>query len=712
MNSRSVLGFAFAASVVGSAHAVTPKYWIHDTSEEFAKGEAKGVSVTAEGAVRLAPSSEVQAEIDEPYLWDIVHDAKTNDVFVGTGDEGHVMRVSGKEASIYFQCDGLEVFSLCADGKGRLFAGAAPEGLVYRIEAENRGTKIFDAAESYPWDIEIGPDGKLYVATGSPGVVYRVDPNSGASEKFFETEDNHVVCLAFDAEGNLVLGTEGRGLVVRVDRRGVARVLYDCPQGEVSAVLPGEDGVVWAAAAVPSEVREATEPETNSDGTGLKMPFEITATTSDDAVLYRIDATGYARRAWESGQGAIYDLARSVEGHVLATTGEEGAVYSIADDGAATLLFAAEEEQVVGVTTDGHGGNFFATANPSRVTRSRDELGREGTYTSEVLDARWPATWGRVDWEGEEAGGSVKIEARSGNTENPDATWTDWETVAGANGGNLAHEVQSRFFQWRATLHGGGRSTPVVGRVRVSSLETNLAPLLKRVQVVPSGNRYYEDVPELRPRNLYQQLPGNVKVQYQFEGGGEEEFPPAARAPWAQGMRQVRWEAADPNEDALVFDLEYKSVDETRWKLIAEDVEGKNFTFDSKGVPDGIYEIRVTASDRRFNPWNERSATVASEPFIVDNAPPRFVDVVRRREGEKLVVSGRLADDASDVVRIESSLNGEDWVDVSPTDGIYDSKSEGFTTSFEADGREEHAIVLRGTDLPGNLGTSRILIEP
>ena len=694
-----------------TASAVSPKYWIHDTSEEFSKGDPEGVSVLADGSLRLAPALERLAEIEEPYLWDVAIDPKSKAAYVGTGDEGRVYRVDGKKATSFFQCAALEVFSVAVDDKGRVYAGAAPEGLIYRISPSGEGSVLHDLTESYPWDLEIGPDKKLYAAIGSPGAVLRIDVESGKAEKIFETEDNHVVCLSFDPAGNLILGTEGRGLVVRIAPSGEARVLFDCPQGEVSAVLAGKNGEIWAAAAVPAEVRESTEPQSNADGTGLSMPFEITATTPGDAVLYAIDSSGNTRRAWDSGQAAIYDLGFSSDGHVLAVTGEEAGVYEIADGGRATLLFAAEEEQVVGIAHEGGSETVVVTANPSRVYHSKSALRSEGEYVSEVLDARSLARWGRIEWEGEGNGGSVKLFVRGGNTDSPDKTWTEWKASDG-NGGSLSFLESSRFLQWRANLKGGGRSTPIVRRVRVSSLENNLPPRIARVAIVPSGNRFYEDVPELRPRTLHQQLEGGVKVQYSFDGGNEDEFPPESRAPWTQGMRQIQWEAGDPNDDSLVFDLEYRQEDETRWKMFAEDVDGKNFSFDSRGIPDGAYRIRVTASDRRDNPGNERSDVRESEMFVVDNTAPHFAEAKQHRNGKKIVVAGRLEDASSDVVRIESSVNGGEWMNVTPDDGIFDSRTEEFKIELDIDPAQENAIVLRGTDLPGNLGTARVLVRP
>jgi hypothetical protein len=55
-----------------------------------------------------------------------------------------------------------------------------------------------------------------------------------------------------------------------------------------------------------------------------------------------------------------------------------------------------------------------------------------GEYVSPVLDARTLASWGRVVWDAAVAGGaSVQLQSRSGNTSEPNATWSDWSPFYG-----------------------------------------------------------------------------------------------------------------------------------------------------------------------------------------------------------------------------------------------------------------------------------------
>jgi hypothetical protein len=725
---------AILLAAAGGAHAVSPKYFITDTSADFLKGKLDGVSVTSDGTLRLAGEVVTLAEPDAPYVWDVVVDAQGR-AYLGTGDEGWIVRVAGKERQGFFHCDALEVLSLAIAKDGTLFAGTAPDGLVYRIRPDGKGEVLYDAPESYVWDLELGPDGALYAAVGTRAGVWRIDPRSGKADHYVDIDDNHVVSLAFDAQGRLLLGTEGRGLVVRVGADRHPYVLYDAPEGEVGAVLGGEDGVEWAAASSASEAREqanaAEEPDSTADGSASpdgtapedeqdssrsgEPPspylFRVRPPEAGKGVLYRIDAGGDVTRFWQSGQGAIFDLADAGDGEVLATTGEDGRVYRVGADGTATLLLDTSEDHVVAAVRDpSQDAWLLATANPSRLLRMSATARPRGTYESQVLDADRLAKWGRIDWTGESGGGSVALQVRTGNTQKPDTTWTPWSGEL--RGEASALDVgKARYFQWRATLQGGGSKTPLVRRVRVSSLQNNVAPVITTVDVIPTGTRFYDEEPEARPRPVFQSLPGGVNVQYTFDAAPGK-FPPEERAPWTQGLRQIRWEAADPNGDPLVVELSFRRTDESEWKSFAEDVEGSSWTFNSNGVPDGEYVVRVTATDKRANPYDEKAASRVSEPFLVDNTAPFFENVQSRREGKELRITGTLADQVSDVVRFEYSVDGDDWVDQPPADGIFDSRAEGIDAKVEVEGTKEHSILLRGMDLAGNLGSTRVLVKP
>jgi hypothetical protein len=68
-------------------------------------------------------------------------------------------------------------------------------------------------------------------------------------------------------------------------------------------------------------------------------------------------------------------------------------------------------------------------------------------------------------------------------------------------------------------------------------------------------------------------------------------------------------------------------------------------------------------------------------------------------------------DDSSIVRKTEYSVDGGKWQEVHPTDGINDSVEESYEfTVGELSGPGPHVVVVRASDLLGNLSTGRIEI--
>jgi hypothetical protein len=70
-----------------------------------------------------------------------------------------------------------------------------------------------------------------------------------------------------------------------------------------------------------------------------------------------------------------------------------------------------------------------------------------------------------------------------------------------------------------------------------------------------------------------------------------------------------------------------------------------------------------------------------------------------------LVVSGRAADQTSPVVRIEVSLDNDDWRQVAPDGGLADERSLAFHVRIPEVAAGEHTVSVRVIDLAGNTAT-------
>ena len=94
------------------------------------------------------------------------------------------------------------------------------------------------------------------MATGDKGQVFRSTPD-GKGQLFYQSEERHARSLAFDAKGNLLIGTEPDGLILRVpiERKtpqsapaaGAPFVIYETNKAEVTSLLTDASGNIYAA---------------------------------------------------------------------------------------------------------------------------------------------------------------------------------------------------------------------------------------------------------------------------------------------------------------------------------------------------------------------------------------------------------------------------------------------------------------------------------
>lgn len=95
------------------------------------------------------------------------------------------------------------------------------------------------AAEPVPTDVELGPDGQLYVSTlagdPAPGSVYRVDPQSGATT---------LIATGFAGATNLAVSPSGTIYVAELFGGQISKVVGTGSQPVVQ--LPDPAGLEWA----------------------------------------------------------------------------------------------------------------------------------------------------------------------------------------------------------------------------------------------------------------------------------------------------------------------------------------------------------------------------------------------------------------------------------------------------------------------------------
>jgi hypothetical protein len=155
-----------------------------------------------------------------------------------------------------------------------------------------------------------------------------------------------------------------------------------------------------------------------------------------------------------------------------------------------------------------------------------------------------------------------------------------------------------------------------------------------------------------------------------------------------------------------------RGVQEKEWKLLREKLKDKFLSWESNTFPDGEYIVRVTASDTPDNPPDQAlSASIESERFIIDNTAPKISGLTGARNGSKVTVRWRAADDRSVISKAEYSMNGSDWIVVQPTTRLSDAPALQYELSIDAPGTTERTIAIRVTDEYDNQSVEKVVVH-
>jgi hypothetical protein len=129
------------------------------------------------------------------------------------------------------------------------------------------------------------------------------------------------------------------------------------------------------------------------------------------------------------------------------------------------------------------------------------------------------------------------------------------------------------------------------------------------------------------------------------------------------------------------------------------------FEWNTEGIPDDTYRIRVVASDEPANGTaTALRAGRISAPLIIDNRRPDVVGIGVRFPW----VSGLARDSLSPIKEVAFSLDGSDWQLVDAMDRIYDSPSEAFRARLPAKlKRGSHVVAIRVRDEAGNVSVKK-----
>jgi len=721
-----------------------PSVWRQGAMSDFSAGTLKNVAVTSLGDVRLSPSLQKVADTPESYIWAMLPDGKGN-VYLGTGDGGVIykMDAAGKTAP-FFQTKELEVTSLALGINGYLYAGTAPHGIVFKIGPDGKGSKAFTAQEKYVTALAETGNAQIIAATGGgTGRVYiwnekitgevnqisegrssrhrnadgtyagGVKPvgifssvNNTSAQPLFTSPEANILSLATSKDGNIYAGSGPDGIIYKITPDGKSSVLYDTPEPNVSALATDTQGNVYAG-------------------------------TSTTGTVYRIAPDGTAKRLLGRSSPGIQSLKTDANDAVYAVS--SSTVYKINADDSVQSYVADSDEQFLSLALDPTGNAVYAgTGTVGSVYKigATGESILQGTFQSTVHDTGGRSRWGTIAWSGDTpAGASVTLQTRSGDVERPDDSWSAWSAPYTRAHGQTVTSPPARYLQYQAVLSGDATGVaPKLRDVSVYYLPHNHAPVVGVVK--PAGG-------DAVSKSALLQWTGSdpdkdtlvYDAAYSADGGKtwtpikkratpdaakpksaaahtaesqanldkQKNLPPAVRA---QIQAQIKAAAAKEAASAGA------ASDDAKATAGATGLKDTSFSWDTKEVPDGTYQIRVTASDKPSNPTDALTAKAVSSPFLITNAAPMLTLGTPVVAADKTTtLHGTVTTGLAFVKAVQGKVDGGDAVAASADDGLFDSSSEPFTLTLPALSSGKHTVEVQALDQAGNSATQTVTVR-
>lgn len=716
-------------------HAQGTRQWTSAHVDEFERGTPHNVSLRNDGRLEAAPALSLLAGTEATYVWSLTV-GPHNDIYAGTGNiagGSQLLRISaGAAPAVLASFKEQNVQSLTSLPDGDLIAATSPDGKVYRVHPGGKSEVVFDPAQTaekakYLWSVALAPGGDLLVATGLPAAIYRVSLHKGAEKPklFFHSGDQHIRCLAVAKDGTVYAGSDGAGLLYRISAAGKAFALYAAPRHEVTSIALGEIGDVYIAAVGEKRSANSTPPPPAIAAITTGTTASLTATPSstplqsaaaapaianpaaEGSSIYRISADGVPIQLLALRDEVAYAVAFRNR-QLFVATGNRGRIYRLdpALPGSSTDVAHVDAREAT-TLLDTSDSLIVGTGSSGRVQRLADAQATDATFTSEVFDADVTARWGRAELIGSGTEGA-QLFARSGNVENPrdglGDLWSDWTAVA--PGAAAMPVPNARYLQWRVALKPG----TTLASVTINYLPRNLPPQVDDI-VVQTGARL----------NTISPPPPNNSVAITFHASGAGALPGNSGeansggvliAQRDRGSITARWLAHDPNGDDLMYALYFRDVQEKNWHLIKDKLSERAYSFDASLLPDGIYELRVVASDAPVHTDGDTlSAERISPPFTVDTTPPVPGAVTASLRNGELRAAVEAHDATSPIARAEFAVDAGPWQYLEPVGKLSDSLTEHYEVSVRVAGPGEHTVAFRFFDRFENSASVKAIVR-
>jgi len=630
---------SFLLLAAAHAAAVGTRRFVLDDTSELKGGDLKGVALDSDGHVRAGFSLGAVPATQVTSVWSALP-MPDGSLLLGTGNEGKLLKLQGGNVTVLAETKALVVTSLAQAFGGAVVAGTLPDGKVMKWEKGKLSDLATLKGAEHVWSVAYDAKAKaVYAATGPEGKLFRIS-QTGDAQVYFDAPEQHLMSVAVAPDGTVYTGASDKAKLYKVTAPGRASVLFDFGRTEVRAIAVNQKGEVFAIA---NDIKSSSSaPSRSRGGDAPAQPSATGGKTKGKGTLYSFSVDGKPDQLLDDGDEHYTSLALGDDGRPYVGTGVEGRVYTV-DAGHTSVLVADAEERQIGALVMAGKERYVVSSDPAVVHAVKGSGGPDAVWTSKVLDAGIRARFGQLSWD---ATGTLELSTRTGNTKEPDDTWSAWSSPVTAP--TLVTSPVGRYLQVRARF--AKDPNAVLNQVEIAFLTDNLRAVLTNVDARGGDGESGDDSPKA--------------------SGG-----PVTRR--ADSTLSLTWKIDNPDKDELRYRLQYRLLGTNDWFDLlkpGEKLTKETYSWETSDLPEGRYRVRVTASDEISNPPDRVTRdTRESGIVLVDNTPPT-IDALTAT-GTHL--KGIAQDGVGPIARIEVSVAGSDeWLPFFPADGIFDEQRE------------------------------------
>jgi hypothetical protein len=687
----------------------TARQWQPERFDQLRRGTFEGAALGLDGAIRLSVAPRALPSAPLNFAWSVAPDGEAG-LLLGGGVGGRIVRVGAEPSEqTYPALPGAFVTALARSENGDLYAGLSPEGTLCRVG--QRGYETIAQLNARYVNAMRWHDGVLYLATGLPAQALAWDGNT--LRRLLTIDETHFSALTVGADGAVYAGTSERGMVYRIAPAGAINPIATLPEPSVVALATDAAGNLYIATAPSGHLYRWTP-------AGGLTPLH-----SD------------LKREWRAlvmHNGSLYAL-----------TPEE--VYLIPTDSETAqpaLMFRQRGLQLIGGGVVGE--RLHLASADGRLYAL--EPAAEGVYLSPVLDAGAPARWGALRWSASlPDGAQLVLQTRSGNTPEPDASWSAWTTAYENPEGSAILSPPAQYLQVRVHLKGTGDALPTLHRFSVSYMPQNRPPEVQLIGLAP-----YQAVSDKHTLRWRGRDPDGDILRYEVQiardgtgdwqplksgqpkpnGSSPADMPTAPDAPPsidALGLddlpeefrAQIQQQMARVGQTRLP-DADAPEPDDAPSRAERPDAKTR-FEWDTTQLPDGVYLLRVMATDEPASPTDYATVYSPAVPIVVCNTPPvvsvreRDVKVAEdgvveltgfafqyfeeRKEGsanggeQASERARRILRQSAPIVGVQYQIGDGEWFSAEPLDGMFDSAFEPFRIRTKPLPAGEHTVRIK-----------------